>query len=120
MTIVRHDVEIEDWPVLPTTETNRQRVIRALREADGVVEQCRVATHKGDERCAIGIVIDLYGLKHDDHDAAERAAGLTERGETRIWENNDDGLTFAQIADHLEGDDSYWNEKAEEPYEGES
>lgn len=119
MTIVRRDVELEVWPVLPSPETNKQRIIRALREADGVVEQCFHEYEIDEKRCALGTLGDTFGgnaeffVTNINHEQL----GLTSRAGDRIvdW-NDEDKFTFAQIADRLEADDSYWNEKADEEF----
>ena len=104
--------EITDWPVLPVEETNRQRIIRALREADGVVPQIKHALD--DENggyCALGLLMDAGVRSH-----SWSAAGMEPCTPARImgW-NKRDSLTFRQIADRLE-DDSYWNEHANDEF----
>lgn len=119
MTIVRHDIELENWPLLPTKETNRQRIIRALKEADGVVPQCSGMTHDGEMRCALGIVGDVLDQPKETYDLHE--FGLEEKDcgfETIDWMNDSDGLSFAQIATVLEQIDGYWNEHADEEFRG--
>ena len=110
-------VKLADWPVVKT-ETNRERVIRALREAEGVVPQCQYQLMIGEKRCARGAIYDAMYPGW-----AENSAILPDLDlfvdEDAITNFNDGvaGLTFAQIADRLEADDSYWNEKGDEVWE---
>ena len=101
--------EIKNWPIAPVKETNRQRIIRALREA--TVPQCYRSLKDGDARCVLGLLEDevpsyptLMGTKAFGDDGA----GIMDL-------NNKERLTFAQIADRL-GDDSYWNEHANDEF----
>lgn len=123
---IKTDIEITNWPVLPAKETNRQRIVRALREADGVVEQCRGYTANGDARCATDVVYDLYGIEgkslgdglrgfSQQEGSCFRRAGLHR---SIWWLNDQEGLTFAEIAHCLEQDDSYWGPKADEEFAG--
>jgi len=119
--------KIEAWPLVKV-ETNRERIVRALREADGVVPQCRVVTHRGEERCAMGVILDVFGGEPNDWLAYGRVGIVGQvpdevLGGTMVdcvWYWNDhEHRTFAQIADRLERDDSLWDlERANRPYTG--
>ena len=102
---------IEEFPVLPAKrETNREAIIRVLREADGVVEQCYGSREYGDKRCALGVLDDAFGYSVS-YDMGHKA-GL-------VHLNDDKHLTFAQIANLLESDPSYWYAESDLPYKGE-
>ena len=112
---------IEEFPVLPAKrETNREAIIRVLREADGVVEQCYEHAHGASEsKCAGMAAYD--GVGGDSMDmVSDRLMnfGLSGGWATLLRMNDTERLTFAEIADRL-ADDKYWNEKADLPYKGE-
>ena len=111
-------IEITDWPVLPVKETNRQRIIRALREADGVVPQGSGRYSSGDKRCGMGVVIDaLFG---GDYLRASKFVNRQGRpdgalpGTIQAW-NDGERLTFREIADRLDSDE-FWGEYADEEF----
>lgn len=103
--------ELKNWPIAPTVESNRERIIRALREADGVVEQCFYALENGDARCALGVLMDEVGTL-----GLDGKAWGPDTSDSIISMNNKARLTFAEIAARLDADDSYWNAKASEPF----
>ena len=108
-------VKLADWPVVKT-ETNRERIIRALREAD--MPQCKEEYAQGAARCALGAMGEVIvgDAEYFDSTLNSLKWGLTQALKIGGW-NDDDSLTFAQIADRLEADDSYWNEKGDEVWE---
>lgn len=106
-------VKLADWPVVKT-ETNRERIIRALRETDGVVPQCfNKGLGTGEFVCALGAIRDGLGLLS----AYGSIYRLGVSAAVIVQLNDGDNLTFAQIADRLEADDSYWNEKGDDVWE---
>ena len=100
------NTEITNWPVTPVKETNRQRIIRVLRET--TVPQCRGVLADGPARCVLGLLMDEV--------PGYPVLGLKAFGDDGImhW-NNVLRLTFAEIADRL-GDDRYWYEHANDEF----
>ena len=102
-------VEITYWPIAPVKETNRQRIIRVLRET--TVPQCYKMLKDGDARCVLGLLEDevpgyptMMGAKAFEDDGG----GLMDL-------NNKEHLTFREIADRLESD-SYWDWHGDEEF----
>ena len=102
-------VEITNWPVLPVKETNRQRIIRALREA--TMPQCYGALKNGDARCVLG----LLGDEVPGYPTMMGAKAFGDDGAGIMDLNNKERLTFREIADRLESD-SYWDEHGDEEF----
>ena len=104
-------IVIKDWPVLPVKETNRQRIVRALREA--TVPQCYGSWARGEARCALGVMDDAFEIISIN--SLERRFGLIIRLAPLHYWNDSERLTFAQIADRLDSDE-YWSEHADEEF----
>lgn len=103
-------IVLEDWPVAPVRqETNRERILRALREADGVVPQCYGEPERGDARCAGKVVGDVGpGMSF-------YSQGIAALGEI-VRLNDRRRMSFAQIADYIADRPEFWNSHADEPF----
>ena len=110
-------IVIKDWPVLPVKETNRQRIVRALREA--TVPQCFNAARDSGAHCG-GIVAyhGTGGNKNESElvDLRLKRFGIRDGWMAFINLNDRERLTFREMADRLDSDDSYWNEHASEEF----
>ena len=102
--------KITNWLVTPVKETNRQRIIRVLRET--TVPQCYKMLKDGDARCVLGLLEDeVHG-----YPTMMGAKAFGDDGAGIMDLNNKERLTFREIADRLDSDDSYWTEHGDEEF----
>lgn len=67
--------------------------------------QCRQVLARGDERCALGVLVhEVLGQArpHDWRDRLERLYDLRDEQIFVIGDMNDSGQSFAEIADYIE------------------
>lgn len=117
MTTTTQPITIEAWPVAPErAETNKERILRALREAeDNGIKQIVHSLSDGENgRCAFGVIIDALGSSWFLDYGFDPARTFSD-GSILTW-NNDHRLPFAEIADRLEHRPEFWNEHADEPF----
>ena len=107
--------ELADWPIaVPVKETNRERIIRALREADGVVPQCFGGSGSNGDACTFDVLWNVFS-DGGVFGVWGESAGLVDGVEIAYGWNDTEKLTVAQIADRLDSDE-FWNERADEEF----
>ena len=102
--------KITNWLVTPVKETNRQHIIRVLREA--TVPQCYEMLRDGDARCVLG----LLGDEVPGFATLMATKAFGDDGDGIMDWNNNERLTFRQMAERLENDDSYWDRAGDEEF----